>query len=98
MQELTGPTSHRISFAMASDLGATPVQVEFVRGAANGGYPVPYRQVWYARYIDWTITTPMLLLELLLTTGLPLSQIFIVRLRPMSTPSVLPQLTFPARP
>lgn len=64
---------------MASDLGATPVQVEWVRGAANGGYPVPYRQVWYARYIDWTITTPMLLLELLLTTGLPLSQLFIVR-------------------
>ena len=64
---------------MASDLGATPVQVEWVRGAASGGYPVPYRQVWYARYIDWTITTPMLLLELLLTTGLPLSQLFIVR-------------------
>lgn len=68
-----------VSFAMASDLGATPVQVEFVRGAADGGYPIPYRQVWYARYIDWTITTPMLLLELLLTTGLPLSQLFIVR-------------------
>jgi bacteriorhodopsin len=65
---------------MASDLGATPVQVEWVRGAADGGYPIPYRQVWYARYIDWTITTPMLLLELLLTTGLPLSQLFIVRL------------------
>lgn len=65
-------------FAMASDLGATPVQVEFVRGAADGGYPIPYRQVWYARYIDWTITTPMLLLELLLTTGLPLSQLFII--------------------
>ncbi|TKA53312.1 hypothetical protein B0A53_04330 [Rhodotorula sp. CCFEE 5036] len=65
-------------FAMASDLGATPVQVEWVRGAADGGYPIPYRQVWYARYIDWTITTPMLLLELLLTTGLPLSQLFII--------------------
>lgn len=27
------------------------------------------------RYIDWTITTPLLLLELLLCTGLPLSEI-----------------------
>ncbi|POY70812.1 hypothetical protein BMF94_6224 [Rhodotorula taiwanensis] len=65
-------------FALASDLGATPVLVEFLHGSqlVNGAYP--YRQVWYARYIDWTITTPMLLLELLLTTGLPLSQLFIV--------------------
>ncbi|KAJ8296664.1 Protein FDD123 [Rhodotorula toruloides] len=38
----------------------------------------PTRSIWYARYIDWTITTPLLLLELLLVTGLPLSQIFSV--------------------
>jgi len=30
------------------------------------------------RYIDWTITTPLLLLELLLGTGLPLSDIITV--------------------
>jgi bacteriorhodopsin len=30
------------------------------------------------RYIDWTITTPLLLLELLLNTGLPLSDIVTV--------------------
>lgn len=35
-------------------------------------------QIWYARYIDWTITTPLLLLDLLLATGLPLSNIFSV--------------------
>ncbi|GAA5971345.1 hypothetical protein JCM11641_008317 [Rhodosporidiobolus odoratus] len=71
-------------FAMASDLGATPIQVEFIRGGSLGanwvaqGVAYPTRSIWYARYIDWTITTPLLLLELLLTTGLPLSQIFIV--------------------
>lgn len=27
-------------------------------------------------YADWTITTPLLLLELLLATGLPLSEVF----------------------
>ncbi|GAA6062297.1 hypothetical protein JCM10212_004385 [Sporobolomyces blumeae] len=71
-------------FAMASDLGATAVPVEFVRGGSLGenwralGVQDPTRSIWYARYIDWTITTPLLLLELALATGLPLSQIFIL--------------------
>ncbi|GAA6041667.1 hypothetical protein JCM8097_003071 [Rhodosporidiobolus ruineniae] len=71
-------------FAMASNLGATAVPVEFIRSGSRGanwvaqGIANPTRSIWYARYIDWTITTPMLLLELLLGTGLPLSQIFIV--------------------
>ena len=55
-------------FSMASDLGATPVYVEF----NDIGYT---RQIWYVRYIDWIITTPCLLLELVLATGLPLSDI-----------------------
>lgn len=57
-------------FSMASDLGSTPVDVEF-RG--NGGHPT--RQIWYVRYIQWFITLPLLLLEVLLTTGLFLSDI-----------------------
>ncbi|GAA5994770.1 hypothetical protein JCM5350_007988 [Sporobolomyces pararoseus] len=71
-------------FAMASDLGATPVQVEYIRGGSLGqnwvdvGVQNPTRSFWYARYIDWTITTPLLLLELALATGLPLSQIFML--------------------
>lgn len=67
-------------FSMASNLGATPVEVEFVRYKSDiftDRAVNPYtRQIWYARYIDWTITTPLLLLELLLTTGMPLSGIF----------------------
>lgn len=58
-------------FSMASDLGATPIPVEF-RG--NGGNPT--RQIWYVRYIQWFITFPLLLLEVLLVTGLSLSDIF----------------------
>ncbi|THH29530.1 hypothetical protein EUX98_g4645 [Antrodiella citrinella] len=57
-------------FSMASDLGATPIPVEF-RG--DGGHPT--RQIWYVRYIQWFITFPLLLLEVLLTTGLSLSDI-----------------------
>lgn len=67
-------------FSLASDLGETPITVEFIHGnwahsgQGEGGYPT--RQIWYARYIDWTITTPMLLLTLLLSSPVPLSTIF----------------------
>lgn len=73
---------------MASNLGATPIAVEFIRNKSDlysGAETVVYRSIWYARYIDWTITTPALLLTLLLSTGLPMSDIvatiFWVRLR-----------------
>ncbi|KZT68970.1 family A G protein-coupled receptor-like protein [Daedalea quercina L-15889] len=59
-------------FAMASDLGAAAVTEEFLRGSAPG----TTRQIWYVRYIQWFITLPLLLLELLLATGLTLSDIF----------------------
>ncbi|KAF7789761.1 hypothetical protein EIP86_000707 [Pleurotus ostreatoroseus] len=54
-------------FAMASDLGATPIQTEF---RAQGT-----RQIWYVRYIQWFINFPLLLTLLLFTTGLALSDI-----------------------
>ncbi|SJX64359.1 related to YRO2-putative membrane protein of unknown function [Sporisorium reilianum f. sp. reilianum] len=66
-------------YSQASDLGATPVTVQFLRNSPRGsgyaGYPT--RQIWYSRYVDWTLTTTLLLLSLLLMTGLPLSVIFI---------------------
>ncbi|EMD38379.1 hypothetical protein CERSUDRAFT_113539 [Gelatoporia subvermispora B] len=55
-------------FSMASDLGATPVRAEFRDGNAT-------RQIWFVRYIQWFITFPLLLLELLLATGSSLSDI-----------------------
>lgn len=66
-------------YSQASDLGATPITTQFLhnsqRGGGYGGYPT--RQIWYSRYVDWTLTTTLLLLSLLLITGLPLSIIFI---------------------
>lgn len=65
-------------YSQASDLGATPIPVQFLhnsRLAPGGVYPT--RQIWYSRYIDWALTVPLLLLTLLLITGLPLSVIFI---------------------
>jgi bacteriorhodopsin len=36
-----------------------------------------YRQVYWARYVDWTVTTPLLLLDLALLAGLPGANILI---------------------
>jgi len=36
-----------------------------------------YRQVYWARYVDWSVTTPLLLLDLALLAGLNGGQIFI---------------------
>ena len=67
---------------MAADYGSAPVPVQYIRGGVLGkkwikaGVLHPTRSVWYARYIDWTFTTPLLLLELSLATGLPLAKTF----------------------
>ncbi|KAI0253718.1 hypothetical protein BJV78DRAFT_1122819 [Lactifluus subvellereus] len=56
-------------FAMASNLGQTPCRTEFRNG--------PDRSIFYVRYIQWFINAPLILLALFLTTGLPLSEIFL---------------------
>ncbi|KAK5023608.1 hypothetical protein LTS07_009116 [Exophiala sideris] len=56
-------------FAMGSNLGWTPIDVEWLR--SDSVVRGVNRQVFYARYIDWVITTPMLLMDLLLTAGMP---------------------------
>ncbi|KAF1934239.1 family A G protein-coupled receptor-like protein [Didymella exigua CBS 183.55] len=56
-------------FTMGSNLGFTPIQVEYRR--SNPVVRGQYREIFYVRYIDWFITTPLLLLDLLLTAGMP---------------------------
>lgn len=60
-------------FTMGADLGQTPITVEFPRSNPRvSGTPTNQdREIFYVRYIDWTITTPLLLLDLLLTAGMP---------------------------
>ncbi|MCJ1259629.1 ion channel activity [Lignoscripta atroalba] len=59
-------------FTMASNLGWTPIQIQFVRNNPKvGGLEGGNREIFYVRYIDWFITTPLLLMDLLLTAGLP---------------------------
>ncbi|KAH8682593.1 hypothetical protein BX600DRAFT_506174 [Xylariales sp. PMI_506] len=91
----TKPQSHRIFhniiagstavaciayFAMGSNLGQVPIQVEFVRLGSSKVGAAGTREIFYARYIDWSITTPLLLLNLLLTAGVPASTILITML------------------
>lgn len=81
---LTKPRTHRLFhyitaaitmvaaiayFSMASNLGWTPIDVEFRR--ANPIVHGVNREIFYVRYIDWFITTPLLLLDLLLTAAMP---------------------------
>ncbi|KAG9187826.1 hypothetical protein G6011_05697 [Alternaria panax] len=56
-------------FTMGSNLGFTPIAVEFPR--SDPKVAGTYRSIYYVRYIDWFITTPLLLLDLLLTAGMP---------------------------
>jgi bacteriorhodopsin len=56
-------------FTMGSNLGFTPIAVEYRR--SNPVVRGNYRSIYYVRYIDWFITTPLLLLDLLLTAGMP---------------------------
>ncbi|RDW75708.1 bacteriorhodopsin [Coleophoma crateriformis] len=56
-------------FSMGSNLGWTPIDVEFVR--SNPVVAGINREIFYVRYIDWFITTPLLITDLLLTAGLP---------------------------
>jgi len=56
-------------FTMASNLGYAAIRVEFVR--SNPQVAGLLREVFYVRYIDWFVTTPLLLMDLLLTAGLP---------------------------
>lgn len=56
-------------FTMASNLGYASIIQEFQRG--NPKVRGVTREIFYVRYIDWVVTTPLLLLDILLTAGLP---------------------------
>ncbi|GHJ85017.1 hypothetical protein NliqN6_1419 [Naganishia liquefaciens] len=59
--------AHASYLVMACGMGVTYVRT--FKHAADGA-PV-LRQVFYARYVDWAITTPLLLLDLCLLAGVP---------------------------
>ena len=58
-------------FAMGSNLGQVPIQAEFVRPYSHEVAAAGTREIFWVRYVDWFITTPLLLVDLLLTAGMP---------------------------
>lgn len=58
-------------FSMGSDLGQSPIQAEFVRPGRAAVAAAGTREIFWVRYIDWFVTTPLLLTDLLLTAGVP---------------------------
>ncbi|KII95500.1 hypothetical protein PLICRDRAFT_98672 [Plicaturopsis crispa FD-325 SS-3] len=59
-------------FSMASNLGRTPIYVEYTHGREGN----ITRDIFYVRYIQWFINAPLILLELLLVSGVSYSDIF----------------------
>ncbi|KAA1471918.1 family A G protein-coupled receptor-like protein [Dentipellis sp. KUC8613] len=60
-------------FSMASNLGHTPITVEFNRSHIG---PLT-RDIWYVRYIQWFINAPLELLLIFIGTGFPLRDTFV---------------------
>lgn len=60
-------------YTLGSNLGYAATNVEYQRGGKVAGVT---RQIFYTRYIDWVVTTPLLLLDLLFTAGLNWSTIW----------------------
>lgn len=58
-------------FTMASNLGYVGIPAEF----SYHGADQQVREIFYVRYIDWVVTTPLLLTDLLLTAGMPMPSI-----------------------
>lgn len=58
-------------FTMASDLGGTPIPVEF----RNRGLAGRTRQIFWVRFVEWTITWSLITLALLLMTAVGWSTI-----------------------
>ena len=52
-----------------------PQNTDISSGAAGttAGTTTRYRSVYYARYIDWVFTTPLLLLDLLVMAAVPVA-------------------------
>ncbi|KZO97560.1 heat shock protein 30, partial [Calocera viscosa TUFC12733] len=65
-----------VYFTMAADLGSTPIVAEFYGNHHQdyAGEPAT-RAIWYARYIGWVLTMPLVTLEVLLSTGLPATEV-----------------------
>lgn len=66
-------------FAMAVESGISYNKIVITETQKHfpDTYSTIYRQVYWARYVDWSVTTPLLLLDLCLLAGLPGANILV---------------------
>ena len=66
-------------FAMAvgDGVGSNKIVLKESQKHFPDTYQTVYREVYWARYIDWSVTTPLLLLDLALLAGLGGAQILV---------------------
>lgn len=62
-------------FTIASGNGASLL---YVPDRSPGGFSHIYREVYWAHYVDWSLTTPLLLLELAFLAGLSGANILVI--------------------
>ncbi|ELQ33340.1 hypothetical protein MCOR02_000973 [Pyricularia oryzae] len=60
-------------FSMASGLGQVPIQAEFTRPDSSYTFAAGTREIFYARYVDWAVSLPLVVLALMMSSGVPLS-------------------------
>jgi len=75
------PKEKRIYHYLTITATITTAIAYYVMASQNGSTIVPIegrgkRRIYYARYVEWLITTPLLLLDVLLLMGTDLSSIF----------------------
>ena len=63
---------------MAAGQGWVYRVVHFHHSNKNHPAEIIIRQIYWARYIDWAITTPLVLLDLTILAGLPGAEIILV--------------------
>ncbi|TLS22212.1 uncharacterized protein PpBr36_09976 [Pyricularia pennisetigena] len=60
-------------FSMGSGLGQVPIEAEFTRPDSSYTSAAGTREIFYARYVDWAVSLPLVVLALMLSSGVPLS-------------------------
>lgn len=60
-------------FSMASGLGQVPIHAEFTRPDSSYTFAAGTREIFYARYVDWAVSLPLVILALMMSSGVPLS-------------------------
>ena len=66
----TFATVSYFAMAVGDGIGENKIVIKHDNGSLPATYTHVFRQVYWARYVDWSVTTPLLLLDLAFLAGL----------------------------